>query len=75
MEEKTGKPVGIFIDKGKLSFSRITGAVVVAVFLLLNIISVLKSGVLVDMPANFAMLTGGFYGLNVLKGFAKAGGG
>jgi hypothetical protein len=54
---------------GKVSFSRITGAVIVVANLASTILAAYKGStpVLADIPLNWAMLVGALYGLNVLK--------
>jgi hypothetical protein len=53
---------------GKISFSRITGAVIVVANLGIGVIAAWKgnSPVIADIPANWAMLVGALYGLNVI---------
>ena len=66
MENETSKPVGIFIDNGKVSFSRVTGAVMSGAYLLLALFTVWGGNEFPDVPQNLALLIAGLYGLNKL---------
>ena len=63
---ETPKPVGIFVDNGKVSFSRVTGAVMSGAYLLLALMTVWGGNDFPDVPQNLALLIAGLYGLNKL---------
>jgi hypothetical protein len=55
-------------EGGKLSFSRISGAVIIVANLGIGLTMAIKETIttLPDIPSNWAMLVGALYGLNVI---------
>ena len=62
LKEKDGKP----------SYSRIFGTIIISTFLILAVILTVLDGKIPDIPAGWALLAGGIYGVNKLaKGLTR----
>lgn len=63
-------------EKGKASFSRMSGAAIIIAWLFVAIFKAMTTAEIIDLPLGWGSLVAGLYGMNVLSAafVAKTGG-